>query len=179
MKYVTLKSLYKDYERKPGFSMLLSGVPGSGKTTWLTKLALDVPGTVMPRMISEIDLVEKFRDRNFERDLCKELVKSQWTSNFLGHFLLDDFGYYKDVKHYGETQPVTDLIINSLYECWRDLQTLQRPHHIIITTNLLEDELKSIMNPRSYSRLLEMCPHYFVNQKDIRSRLAKERELIK
>ena len=177
IKLITREELYK-FSMKQDFSMLLTGLPGTGKTHWLESLAKTVDKT-KTRMWTQNDLTGKWcRESNWDSVDFENRVDLEWTYGS-GFLIIDDFGsMHGKVNHYGnEIQPL-DFILEAVYVVWRRRQKAGLRSNIIITTNYGKTHLEEILGDRAYSRLVEMCPHYILDSTvDLRMLPAKERGL--
>ncbi len=127
-----------------GRGLWFMGPPGTGKTTLamlVSKAALDAGRSVaiysLPRLLNEIR--ETFRAERSHTGLLHKL-----TTVDLLH--IDDVGAERSNEWVLEE---LYSIVNARYEDERS---------IVITTNILDrDELREQINPRTVSRLTEMC----------------------
>ena len=125
-------------------SLIMTGFPGTGKTTMLDAMAatfrqLRVPfhrfnATDLPDIM--LDFSELFRDR---------ILRGSWTD----YLLLDDIGEEPAyVMDYGRQLPLFSKIVAERYE---------RMLPIVITTNLTPDQIRIVYGERTADRLREVA----------------------
>lgn len=175
---ITREELYQKYTIKNNFSMLLMGMPGTGKTHWLKSLAKTVNKT-HTRMWTQSDLIGKWCPQSkWDSIDFENRIDLEWTYGS-GFFIIDDFASsYSDLNNYGNSIQPLDFILEALYVVWQRRQEAGLRNNVIITTNHTQAHLKEILGERSYSRLVDMCTPYVVNSTvDLRQLPLKKRSL--
>lgn len=143
----------KQYLLKENTSVIITGMPGVGKTTLVRR----------PRMVSASQLAMEFQAHGL--DAVKELINAQINYQNLT-VIIDDLGIEEDVKHYGNGLDPIAYAIQRIYDI---NQTAEKKITLLITTNLNKEDLITKYGIRVVERLWEMCDRIVLEDTNLRN----------
>lgn len=153
-KKVNLENLYtlfdKDANPKQEFSLLLIGVPGTGKTTWLRK--------TFWRIHEEHEILNWGNEAQWNLSTLEKRIDLEWSYG-RGTLVIDDLGLLPNqYMYYGQSIALLDTVIECIYRVWRARHERLDLANIVITANQTPDTFKDKLGDRAFSRLTEMLP---------------------
>lgn len=135
-----------------GYSTIITGLPGVGKTTLVRK----------PRMVTAAQLSLEYQAYGLEA--VKALINAQVEYQNLT-VVIDDLGIEEDVKHYGSTLDPITYVIQRIYDI---NQTAEKPIRLLLTTNFGKDYLIQKYGVRVVDRIWEMCDRIVLEDTNLR-----------
>ena len=153
-KNVNLETLYtlfdKDAKPKQEFSLLLVGVPGTGKSTWAARSFY--------RWHEETKLLDWGNEANWNPNELKKRIELEWAYG-RGTLVIDDFGMLTNSQtHYGKSIAFQDTVLECIYSVWKARQHRNDIANMVLITNLLPNTFKERLGERALGRLTEMLP---------------------
>ena len=127
---------------KPQKGLALMGTVGTGKTTAMTIMA----GIFGWRVFKIYEMAANYAEMGDA--WLNMLIRDYWEKETI---VLDDLGSEADVKHYGVTLPVSDIICHR-YDHWK-----RNGVRTYFTGNLTEQDRVDRYGARAADRMFEMC----------------------